>query len=100
MCARCWALVPADLQRAVYDTVGLRKNVAKLAPDESWAPWWRAQAKAIDAALREGVKRGLWAEREPGVTFDKTLAGDMAFADYLEGKIDAATYTARRGWSA
>lgn len=43
MCRACWAKVPKDLQDEVYRTVGLRGEVA----DKSWAPWWRAQARAI-----------------------------------------------------
>jgi ribosome-binding protein aMBF1 (putative translation factor) len=43
MCRTCWALVPPDLQREVYRTVRLRGPDA----DASWAPWWRAQARAI-----------------------------------------------------
>lgn len=51
MCGPCWAKVPLDLQREVYRTVRLRGPVV----DATWAPWWRAQARAIAhvAFLRE-----------------------------------------------
>lgn len=51
MCGPCWAKVPADLAREVYRTVALRGPSV----DASWAPWWRAQARAIAhvAHLRE-----------------------------------------------
>ena len=48
MCAKHWRHVPSDLQHAVYDTVGQRR---KGRVDASWAPWWRAQAKAVNAVL-------------------------------------------------
>ncbi len=44
MCRQCWALVPPGLQADVYRTVKLRGPGAV---DASWAPWWRAQARAI-----------------------------------------------------
>ena len=44
MCRECWALVPPDLQTEVYRTVKLRSGAHVNA---SWAPWWRAQARAI-----------------------------------------------------
>lgn len=43
MCATCWAQVPPAIQREVYATVGLRAKVC----DATWAPWWRAQARAV-----------------------------------------------------
>lgn len=43
MCRACWAAVPEDMAEEVYRTVKLRARVI----DASWAPWWRAQAKAI-----------------------------------------------------
>jgi len=51
MCGPCWAKVPADLQREVYRTVGLRNATV----DATWAAWWRAQARAVAhvAHLRE-----------------------------------------------
>lgn len=43
MCRECWAQVPAALQAEVYRTVKLRARTI----DATWAPWWRAQSKAI-----------------------------------------------------
>ena len=43
MCRPCWSKVPADLAAEVYATVGLRGPHC----DETWAPWWRAQARAV-----------------------------------------------------
>lgn len=43
MCKPCWSRVPASLQAEVYRTVKLRGPDV----DATWAPWWRAQAKAI-----------------------------------------------------
>lgn len=43
MCRECWAAVPPDLAAEVYRTVKLRGKCI----DATWAPWWRAQAKAI-----------------------------------------------------
>lgn len=84
MCGQCWASVPADLQRAVYETVGLRVRDPNKSPDASWAPWWRAQAHAIHAALKQGAVYGRWVEI-PGA-FDNLLAKDLEFADHLERK--------------
>jgi hypothetical protein len=43
MCRGCWSKVPPDLATEVYRTVKLRGRLI----DETWAPWWRAQARAI-----------------------------------------------------
>ena len=74
MCRACWAKVPADMQAEVYRTVKLRVRLV----DETWAPWWRAQARAIAfvAHLREPNE----ARR------DAYLAREMAFADLLESR--------------
>lgn len=55
MCGPCWAQVPADLAREVYRTVVLRGPTC----NATWAPWWRAQARAIAhvAHLREPNER-------------------------------------------
>jgi hypothetical protein len=74
MCSKCWALVPRLLQDEVYRTVKLRGK----AIDESWAPWWRAQAQAIDAAARV-----TYPDEIPRL--DRILAREMAFADTLDG---------------
>lgn len=75
MCGPCWSKVPRDIQQEVYRTVELRS------PDHidaTWAPWWRAQAKATAhvAHLREPnePRRDLYLKRE------------LAFADKLESK--------------
>lgn len=63
-CAPHWRLVPADIQREVYATVGKRGKLI----DASWAPWWRAQTKAIHAIMqaegRDAEKLAKWFERE------------------------------------
>lgn len=74
MCRPCWSKVPSDLQREVYRTVKLRGPDC----DATWAPWWRAQARAIYyvAMLKEPdtVRLSRWLDRE------------LAFADRLEDK--------------
>ena len=74
MCRPCWAKVPPDVQAEVYRTVKLRGSHV----DASWAPWWRAQARAIAhvAHLREPNE----ARR------DAYLAKDLGFADTLESR--------------
>lgn len=74
MCHPCWSKVPADLQHEVYRTVRLRD---KRSIDETWAPWWRAQAHAIMSVAV--------------VTFPSqvdsladVLKRELAFADSLE----------------
>lgn len=74
MCRTCWSKVPRDIQSEVYATVGKRaKNV-----DATWAPWWRAQAKAIAhvafLSAPDVAKR------------DAYLAREMKIADILEGR--------------
>ena len=70
MCAPCWGRVPPALQREVYRTVKLRGPSV----DATWAPWWRAQARAIAAVA---FARDVDAERH-------YLAHELAFADQLE----------------
>jgi hypothetical protein len=74
MCRACWALVPPALAVEVYRTVRLRGPYV----DESWAPWWRAQAKAI--AHVAFIKEPNEARR------DAYLAREMAVADRMAGK--------------
>lgn len=74
MCREHWSQVPLDIQKEVYRTVKLRgKSI-----DTTWAPWWRAQAKAIAHVAflthPDPVKR------------DRYLAREMKFADELEGR--------------
>jgi hypothetical protein len=77
MCRSCWAQVPSDVQAEVYRTVKLRgPNV-----DASWAPWWRAQARAIAHVAHI---------REPNASRrDAYLAREMTFADTLETRTSA-----------
>jgi len=72
MCRACWAKVPADLQAEVYRTVGLRGPDA----DATWAPWWRAQAKAI-------AHVAFLVDPRPEKR-DAYLARELGFADTLE----------------
>ncbi len=92
-CRRCWALVPPELQRPVCRTVGQRKMGGGV--DASWAPWWRAQALAINAAMVNGAAAGLWTEARPGAFADE-LAHVLEFADYLDGTIDNDELERRR----
>lgn len=73
MCGSCWSHVPADMQAEVYRAVKLRGRLV----DATWAPWWRAQARATHhvAMLRDPSERGVaWLERE------------LAFAERLEAR--------------
>lgn len=70
MCREHWSRVPADLQREVYRTVGLRGR----AVDATWAPWWRAAHRAIAAVARYEDRYG---------AADVLLARELAFADRL-----------------
>ncbi len=67
MCRACWGLVPTDLQSEVYRTVKLRGQCI----DATWAPWWRAQAKAIAHVAflshPDVAKRDKYLERELAV---------------------------------
>lgn len=74
MCPRCWSLVPADIQAEVYRTVGMRGRLV----DETWAPWWRAQARAI--AYNAHAREPNEARR------DEYIARADDFAARLEGK--------------
>lgn len=84
MCRSCWALVKPETQAEVYRTVVLRGRTI----NATWAPWWRAQARAIaeNAAARGVVFRN---ER----TIDDYLAKELAFADSLEGRVVAVGST-------
>jgi hypothetical protein len=66
--------VPADLAAEVNRTVVLRGASV----DRTWAPWWRAQARAIAHVTYQ---------REPDVAKrDRFLAHELAFADRLESR--------------
>lgn len=73
MCRPCWSMVPDALRAEVYRTVVLRGRHV----DATWAPWWRAQARAIAhvAFLVEPNE----AKR------DAYLSHALAFADKLDG---------------
>lgn len=72
MCKPHWALVPVELQVEVCRTVKLRGGYC----DISWAPWWRAQARAIyGVALLQG--------RVTQEIHDAQIARADAFADGL-----------------
>jgi hypothetical protein len=74
MCRSCWSKVPADIQAEVYRTVKMRGSHV----DATWAPWWRAQARAIAHVAHL---------REPNETKrDAYLAKAMTFADTLEAR--------------
>lgn len=63
-CGPHWRMVPADIQRDVYATVGKRGKLI----DATWAPWWRAQTRAIHAIMkaegRDPEKLAQWFDRE------------------------------------
>jgi hypothetical protein len=72
MCKEHWAQVPKALQDEVNRTVRLRHETV----DASWAPWWRAQARAIAHVaflVSPDVKRR-----------DAYLARQMKVADDME----------------
>lgn len=74
MCKPHWHMVPPELQTEVYRTVKLRGRSV----DWTWAPWWRAQAKAIAHVAHID---------EPNESKrDAYLARELAFADTLEQK--------------
>jgi len=73
-CRPHWALVPKPLQDEVYRTVVLRGRDC----DETWGPWWRAQAEAIaHVAVAEGIRSPEWKENY--------LDREHQIADELEG---------------
>lgn len=74
MCKKHWNMVPKKIQVEVYETVGLRGPRV----DATWAPWWRAQAKAIGfVANKEEPNKEL---------YEKYLKRANDFADGLEKK--------------
>lgn len=73
-CGTHWAMVPRDLQDEVYATVKKRGRYI----DASWAPWWRAQAKATAAVLRKTRPVG------DSERIDKWLAHEMDVASKME----------------
>jgi len=73
-CAEHWRMVPPDLKEAVYETARRRGK----AVDETWADWWRAQAQAEAAVLRQ-----LGGEEDQ---IARKLRREMAFAQTLEDR--------------
>jgi hypothetical protein len=72
MCRACWSKVTPDLQAEVYRTVKLRGPCC----DKTWAPWWRAQARAtahVAFLVSPDVARR-----------DHYLNRELSFADRLE----------------
>lgn len=79
-CRPCWALVSPTTQAEVYRTVKLRGR----AVDETWAPWWRAQAQAgYENAIARGLD-GHAREDAPPWSAKAYLDKELAFAAKLE----------------
>jgi hypothetical protein len=76
MCKPHWSKVPTDIQAEVYRTVKLRGRHA----DRTWAPWWRAQARAI--AHVEHLEAPNETRR------DAYLKRELDFADTLETRAE------------
>lgn len=76
MCGSHWQKVPPGLQRDVYATVRQRDRDSI---DHTWAPWWRAQAKAVHHVL--ALELG---EDSPEVA--AYLDRELAFAATLEAR--------------
>lgn len=74
MCKQCWRLVSPATQAEVYRTVKLRNPRC----DRTWAPWWRAQAKAKEENFKA---RGL---TFAGDSIEAQTQRAMDFADRLE----------------
>jgi hypothetical protein len=73
-CGLHWKLVPPETQREVYATVGKRGKLI----DASWAPWWRAQTKAIHAVMQ--------AEKRDPERLAKWLEHELKIADLMEAR--------------
>lgn len=78
MCRACWARVPADMQAEVYRTVRLRDMGSV---DETWAPWWRAQAHAT---YHVAMERDRLDGRPVDPRGEKYLERELVFAQSLE----------------
>lgn len=74
-CREHWAMVPAGLQNDIYRTVKLRGDTV----NETWAPWWRAQARATIHVLRR-------LHKEPAeiVRIDRIEKRELAFVRTLK----------------
>lgn len=88
MCSRHWKQLPRELQQEVCETAAGRNEMHV---DESWAPWWRAQARAVHFVAR--------LEGKPNA--DAVLERDLAFADQLEhGELDELPNAVPAGYPA
>ena len=76
MCAKHWRMVSKPTQAKVYSTVRRRGTTGV---DSTWAPWWRAQARAIDEVLKI-VHPNAVEQRA------KVLARDLEFANRLDSR--------------
>lgn len=76
-CAPHWRMVPAEIAREVYATVG--KRGARV--DATWAPWWRAQAAATSAVLRKLNDTG---DVETEARIQRYETKEATFVAYLE----------------
>jgi hypothetical protein len=88
MCGAHWAMVPKDLQTEVYATVRMRGSRV----DASWAPWWRAQAKAILFVAKK--------EREPALLAmspEQQLEEERKASDWLRREMEFAARLEKRG---
>ncbi len=72
MCHSCWDKVPRTIQAEVHNTVTARGP----AIGPTWAPWWRAQARAI---AEVGFSNDDVGKR-------RYLDKEFAFAAKLEGR--------------
>lgn len=81
-------MVPKDLGAEVYRTVKLRGPQI----DATWAPWWKAQALAIESVLRQ-LAEG-WDPSSPighrparvDARIERYMKREMDFVAYLESK--------------
>lgn len=89
MCKPCWAHVTPPTQKEVYRTVRLRGSYI----DASWAPWWRAQAKAIAECYLSKVALSTLSEAEKTeaqVWVARYLAREEKVARRFENETEAA----------
>lgn len=87
-CRGCWALVKPETQAEVYRTVKLR-DMGSI--DETWAPWWRAQAQAIyEVAIAQGIEAKINAERVGKVDSEGKPLAPWSLAKWLERELSTA----------
>lgn len=80
-CGRHWGMVPRKLQSEVYAGVRQRNPDAV---DHTWAPWYRAQAKASAAVLRTVAERLGELGPETEERIGRRLAHELAVANRME----------------